>query len=118
LVLTVQFIAFVAAMRFAPVTVVVPLMACTYILTTVLAHAVLKEKVTGMRWAGVGVIVAGVALIGTSTLGTPQSRPTERGPMRRLGNVVHAVNKTLSFNGRHKHYRTRLPGAPASKHSG
>ena len=41
-----------------------PLVGFGYIITSILAWVVLKEKVTVIRWVGIGFIVAGVYLIG------------------------------------------------------
>ncbi|MBV9388686.1 MAG: hypothetical protein JOZ78_19865 [Chroococcidiopsidaceae cyanobacterium CP_BM_ER_R8_30] len=62
--LTCHFAGYTLAMRLAPVTVVVPLMSCTYIVNIFLARTVLHEQVTRLRWAGVAVIVFGVIVLG------------------------------------------------------
>ena len=50
----------------ADVSLVLPLTAVDYIVVTVLAQYVLGEVVTPIRWAGVGLIVAGVGLLSRS----------------------------------------------------
>jgi multidrug transporter EmrE-like cation transporter len=65
--LTVHFIAFLFALKLAAVSVVIPLMACTYVGTTLLAKMVLREQVTPMRWAGITTIMLGVVLLFRST---------------------------------------------------
>ncbi|MBV8884435.1 MAG: hypothetical protein JO235_10630 [Chroococcidiopsidaceae cyanobacterium CP_BM_RX_35] len=62
--LTCHFAGYTLAMRLAPITVVVPLMSCTYIVNIALARTVLQERVTRLRWAGVAVIVFGVIVLG------------------------------------------------------
>jgi uncharacterized membrane protein len=41
-----------------------PLVGFGYIITSLLAWIVLKEKITVLRWIGIGLIVAGVYLVG------------------------------------------------------
>ncbi len=47
----------------ADVSLVLPLMAVDYIVVAILAQYVLGEIVTPARWAGMGLIVAGVGLL-------------------------------------------------------
>jgi drug/metabolite transporter (DMT)-like permease len=47
----------------ADVSLVLPLTAIDYIVVAVLAHYLLGEVVTPLRWAGMGLIVAGVGLL-------------------------------------------------------
>jgi uncharacterized membrane protein len=61
--LTIHFIALSIAFRKAPVTLVVPLMATTYILNTIIARTILHEEVNCLRWAGVTVIGIGVIVL-------------------------------------------------------
>ena len=69
--LTLHFGGYILAMHSAPVTLVVPLMACTYIIDTIIAKNVLHERVTLLRWAGVAIVVCGVAvLVGFSDFGS------------------------------------------------
>jgi drug/metabolite transporter (DMT)-like permease len=63
-VMTIHFGSFLLAIRLAPITLVVPLMASTYVINTILAGSVLKERITRMRWVGVMVIVVGVVVLG------------------------------------------------------
>ena len=65
--LTLHFAGFLTAMKVAPVTLVVPLMSCTYVLTTLMARYRLQEQVSGYRWAGIAVIMLGVLLLGLSS---------------------------------------------------
>jgi drug/metabolite transporter (DMT)-like permease len=41
----------------------VPASAITYVMETVLAKYVLKENVSGLRWAGASLVICGVALV-------------------------------------------------------
>ncbi|MBA4150025.1 MAG: DMT family transporter [Verrucomicrobia bacterium] len=45
------------------VSVVWPLTALGFVVTTLAAKYYLKEEITGLRWAGVGLIIMGAALI-------------------------------------------------------
>jgi drug/metabolite transporter (DMT)-like permease len=47
----------------ADVSQVLPMLAVDYIVVAVLAQALLGEVVTGARWAGIGFVVVGVALV-------------------------------------------------------
>lgn len=50
----------------ANVSLVLPLTAIDYIVVALLAQAVLGEAVTPARWAGIGLIAAGVLLVSRS----------------------------------------------------
>ena len=50
----------------ADVSLVLPLTAVDYVVVTILAQYVLGEVVTPIRWAGVGLIAAGVGLLSRS----------------------------------------------------
>jgi uncharacterized membrane protein len=47
----------------ASVSLILPLLAIDYVVVALLAQAVLAEAVTPTRWAGIGLIVAGVLLV-------------------------------------------------------
>ncbi len=47
----------------ADVSLVLPLTALDYIVVALLAHALLGEVVTAVRWAGIAFIIVGVVLI-------------------------------------------------------
>ena len=49
------------------VSLVLPLTAIDYIVVAVLAHYMLGEVVTPIRWTGMGLIVAGVGLLSRTT---------------------------------------------------
>ncbi|MEC4817114.1 MAG: DMT family transporter [Scytonema sp. PMC 1069.18] len=61
--LTIHFVALALAFRLAPITLIVPLMATTHILNTIVARTILHEKVNWLRWTGVMVIVLGVTVL-------------------------------------------------------
>ncbi len=61
--MTLHFGGYVLALRVAPITLVVPMMACTYIIDTILAKTMLHERVTLLRWTGVMVVVVGITLL-------------------------------------------------------
>lgn len=62
--LIIQFIAFVQALLLGPLSLVVPLRASTYILTTVGARYILNNQISGLRWLAILVILAGVCMVG------------------------------------------------------
>jgi uncharacterized membrane protein len=57
------FFIYLALLTRADVSLILPLMAIDYIVVAVLAHYMLGEVVTPARWAGMGLIVAGVGLL-------------------------------------------------------
>lgn len=65
--LCLHFIGFLTALKLAPVSIVIPLMSCTYVGTTILAATVLKEQIKPLRWVGIGIIMAGIVLLFRST---------------------------------------------------
>jgi len=60
---TAFYVLFLAALSWTGVTVVLPLTALEYLAAAVLSVLVLKEVVPPLRWAGIGLVVLGVALI-------------------------------------------------------
>lgn len=73
--LTLFFGGYLLAMQQAPVTLVVPLMALTYIINTGIGKFVLHEHVPLLRWLGVAVVVAGIILlVGFSERGAQQNQ--------------------------------------------
>ena len=50
----------------ADVSKVLPMTAFDYIVVAVLAHLILAEPITPVRWTGIGFIVLGVALVSRS----------------------------------------------------
>jgi drug/metabolite transporter (DMT)-like permease len=61
--MAVSFFAYMALLTVAELSFAVPATAVTYVLETILAKYVLKERVTTLRWAGAGLVVGGVVLV-------------------------------------------------------
>ena len=61
--MAVSFFAYMALLTIADLSFAVPATAATYVFETALAKYVLKERVTGLRWAGAALVVCGVALV-------------------------------------------------------
>lgn len=61
--MAVSFFAFIRLVSIAPLSFAVPISAATLIPETLLARLVLHERVDWRRWAGAGLIAAGVVLI-------------------------------------------------------
>jgi drug/metabolite transporter (DMT)-like permease len=57
------FFALLALLSIADLSFAIPATAASYVLETMLARAVLKERVNWVRWAGVSLVACGVALI-------------------------------------------------------
>jgi drug/metabolite transporter (DMT)-like permease len=61
--MAVSFFAYMALLTVAELSFAVPVTAVTYVLETILAKYILQERVTGLRWAGAGLVICGVALV-------------------------------------------------------
>jgi drug/metabolite transporter (DMT)-like permease len=61
--MAISFFAYMALLTVAELSFAVPVTAVTFVLETVLAKYILKERVTALRWAGAGLVVCGVALV-------------------------------------------------------
>ncbi len=61
--MAVSFFAFLKLLELADLSFAVPATAASYVIETVLARYVLKEKVGARRWAGTCLVAAGVALL-------------------------------------------------------
>lgn len=61
--MAISFFAFMKLLSVAEVSFAVPVTAASVVLETALAKLVLKETVTAKRWAGVGLVACGVALM-------------------------------------------------------
>ncbi|MCC7174902.1 MAG: EamA family transporter [Bryobacterales bacterium] len=61
--MAVSFFAFLALLKVADLSFAVPATAATYVLETVLARFLLKERVGRRRWAGALLVACGVPLI-------------------------------------------------------
>ena len=61
--MAVAFFANLGLLTIADLSFAVPATAVTYVLETVLAKYILREHVNGLRWAGAGLVICGVALV-------------------------------------------------------
>ena len=61
--MAVSFFAYMGLLTITDLSFAVPATAVTYVLETVLAKYVLREHVSGLRWAGAALVVCGVALV-------------------------------------------------------
>jgi drug/metabolite transporter (DMT)-like permease len=61
--MAVSFFAFMALLQRAPMSFAVPASAATVILETILAKAVLRERVSAKRWTGAFLVALGVFLL-------------------------------------------------------
>ncbi len=61
--LAIGFFALMALLSIADLAFAIPATAASYIVETVLARAVLRERVSFVRWAGVMLVACGVVLI-------------------------------------------------------
>lgn len=61
--MAISFFAFLFLLRIADLSFAVPATAATYVLETVLAHYLLKERIGLKRWAGALLVACGVALV-------------------------------------------------------
>lgn len=61
--MAVSFFAYMGLLTISELSFAVPATAVTYVLETVLAKYVLKERVNWLRWAGASLVICGVALV-------------------------------------------------------
>lgn len=61
--MAVSFFAFMMLLKTADLSFAVPATAATYVVETLLAWLVLKERISGRRWAGALLVACGVALV-------------------------------------------------------
>lgn len=61
--MAVSFFAYMALLTIADLSFAAPATAVTYVLETILAKYVLKERVSALRWAGASLVLCGVALV-------------------------------------------------------
>ena len=61
--MAVSFFAYMGLLTVSELSFAVPATAVTYVLETVLAKYVLKERVNWVRWAGASLVICGVALV-------------------------------------------------------
>ncbi len=65
--MTVYFGSYVAALAWVDVSVVVPLTALSYVITTAYSRVFMHEGVTLMRWGGLGMVTIGAVMVGVSS---------------------------------------------------
>ena len=74
LLMTAQFLGMLTLFKWGwDASVVVPVFGLNYVLTAMLGQSLLGESVTGWRWLGIALVIAGVALIARSS---PVSGPS------------------------------------------
>jgi drug/metabolite transporter (DMT)-like permease len=61
--MAVSFFAFLTLLSIADLSFAVPATAASFVVETVLAKVLLKEKLNWKRWAGAGLVACGVALV-------------------------------------------------------
>ena len=61
--MAVSFFAYLGLLTVSELSFAVPATAVTYVLETVLAKYVLKERVNWLRWAGAALVICGVVLV-------------------------------------------------------
>jgi drug/metabolite transporter (DMT)-like permease len=61
--MAVSFFSFLRLLAIADLSFAVPATAATYVIETVLARCVLRERVDPVRWAGVCLVACGVVLV-------------------------------------------------------
>ena len=61
--MAVSFFAFMKLLSMTDLSFAVPVSAITYVMETVLAKYLLKERVNRLRWAGAALVICGVALV-------------------------------------------------------
>ena len=61
--MAISFFAYMGLLTVSELSFAVPATAITYVLETVLARFVLKERVNWLRWAGASLVICGVALV-------------------------------------------------------
>ena len=62
-VLIVEVLLYSGALRYLAVSTAFPITSLSFVMVTLLSHWLLDERVTPMRWAGVGLILIGTSLI-------------------------------------------------------
>jgi uncharacterized membrane protein len=66
-----------ALLSWADLSYVLPVTSIGYVLVAIVGKVLLNEQITAQRWAGIALIMAGVALVGGST---PQTSPEKPAP--------------------------------------
>jgi len=60
---TVQALLYTGALHFVEISTAFPIGSVSYVMVAVLSQVYLKEPVTGKRWIGIALIMAGVSLL-------------------------------------------------------
>jgi drug/metabolite transporter (DMT)-like permease len=66
------FVAYLLVLSWADYSYVQPASSASYVLIALLAHFVLRETISPLRWAGVAVICTGVFVVGHTHPQTPE----------------------------------------------
>jgi uncharacterized membrane protein len=74
--LIVWMLSHMALLSWADLSYVLPVTSIGYVLVAIVSRVMLHEQITYRRWAGIGLIVAGVALVSGSS---PQTAPAGTG---------------------------------------
>jgi drug/metabolite transporter (DMT)-like permease len=61
--MAIAFFAFMKLLSMTELSFAVPVSAVTYVMETVLAKYLLKERVNGLRWAGAVLVICGATLV-------------------------------------------------------
>jgi drug/metabolite transporter (DMT)-like permease len=61
--MAISFFAFMKLLSMTDLSFAVPVSAVTYVMETVLAKYLLKERVNALRWAGAALVICGVTLV-------------------------------------------------------
>ena len=70
-----------ALLSWADLSYVLPVTSVGYVVVALIGKVLLNEEITASRWAGIVLIVAGVALVGGSAPGTaPVTAKRDHGP--------------------------------------
>ena len=62
----VQALLYTGALQFVEVSIAFPIGSIGFVIVAILSRRMLNEPVTGTRWVGIGLIVAGVGLLAAS----------------------------------------------------
>ena len=63
-----DFAAFFRALQIGSLSVAIPLRATTYVITPLMAHALLGEPIPGGRWLALTLVLIGVGMVGRSAM--------------------------------------------------
>jgi drug/metabolite transporter (DMT)-like permease len=65
----IEILTWAAVLAQLPLNIAFPIMSLTYAATPLASAVVLGEKINRRRWAGIGLVTAGVAIVGASGIG-------------------------------------------------